>query len=123
MRRGDAGSATVWWVSLCLLLWFVTYAVLLTAAARLERDRAGTAADLAALAAAARAHQGTRAACAAARSTAEANGAALGSCGLSGHTVSVTVTLPSTVLPSTVRARSRAGPAHGIPGDITGQGP
>ncbi|MGW5879958.1 Rv3654c family TadE-like protein [Nocardiopsis terrae] len=123
MRRGDAGSATVWWVSLCLLLWFVTYAVLLTSAARLERDRAGTAADLAALAAAARAHQGTRAACAAARSTAEANGAALGGCGLSGHTVSVTVTLPSAVLPSTVRARSRAGAAHGIPGDITGQVP
>ncbi|WP_017590143.1 Rv3654c family TadE-like protein [Nocardiopsis ganjiahuensis] len=108
----DGGSATVWWISLCLALWFLTYAVLLTAAARLDRDRAATAADLAALAAAARAHEGAGAACAVAERTASANGAALDTCDLNGLTVTVRVSLPASALPHEVGARSRAGPAH-----------
>ncbi len=111
-RRRDSGSATVWWISLCLLLWFLTYAVLLTAAARLDRDRAVTAADLAALAAAARAHEGPGPACAVAERTASANGAALDTCELDGLTVAVRVYLPASVLPHEVGARSRSGPAH-----------
>lgn len=108
----DSGSATAWWISLCLALWFLTYAVLLTATARLDRDRAATAADLAALAAAARAHEGTAPACAVARRTAEANGAVLDTCEQSGLTVAVTVSFPASALPHEVAARSRAGPAH-----------
>ncbi len=112
MRGDDTGSAAVWWVSCCLVSWFLVHTVLTIAAVRLERDRAGTAADLAALSAAARAHQGTEAACAVARETARANGADLDECAVDVHTVTVTVELPSTVLPRTLRARSRAGPAH-----------
>ena len=56
--RTDTGSATVWWVCLCLLLWSVTLAAAAVAVSRLDRDRATTAADLAALAAAARAVHG-----------------------------------------------------------------
>lgn len=108
----DSGSATVWWISLCLVLWFLTYAVLLTATARLDRDRAGTAADLAALAAASRAHEGAGPACAVARRTAEANGTVLDTCELSGLTVTVTVSFSASALPHAVSARSRAGPAH-----------
>src|SRR5699024_4818593 len=71
----DTGSATVWWVSLSLLLWFLTLAVAMTAAARLDRDRAATAADLAAPAAADRAAHGTHTACGPARRTAAASDA------------------------------------------------
>lgn len=51
MRGDDTGSAAVWWVSCCLVSWFLVHTVLTIAAVRLERDRAGTAADLAALSA------------------------------------------------------------------------
>ena len=108
----DTGSATVWWVSLSLLLWFLTLAVAMTAAARLDRDRAATAADLAALAAADRAAHGTHMACGPARITAEANDASLITCDLTGHIVDVVVTVPSTVLDHQVHARARAGPVH-----------
>jgi secretion/DNA translocation related TadE-like protein len=108
----DAGSAAVWWISLCVLLWFLTYALLLTATARLDRDRASAPPDLAALAAAARAHEGTGTVCAAARRTAEANGATLDTCEQSGLTVTVTVSLPASALPREVSARARAGPVH-----------
>ncbi|QVJ01640.1 flp pilus-assembly TadE/G-like family protein [Nocardiopsis eucommiae] len=108
----DAGSATVWWISLSLVLWFLVHAVLLTSTARLDRGRAATAADLAALAAAARVHEGADAACAVARRTAEANGADLDTCDLDGLTVEVTVSRTASSLPHEVIARSRAGPVH-----------
>ncbi|PWV45250.1 secretion/DNA translocation related TadE-like protein [Nocardiopsis sp. L17-MgMaSL7] len=108
----DSGSASVWWISLSLVLWFLVHAVLLVATARLDRDRAATAADLAALAAAARAHEGAEPVCAVARRTAEANGAVLASCELDGLTVEVTVSLTASALPHEVTARSRAGPLH-----------
>lgn len=110
--RPDTGSATVWWVSLSLLLWFLTLAAVMTATARLDRNRATTAADLAALAAAARVAHGTESACGQARITAEANDASLVTCDLTGHIVDVVVTVPSTVLDHEVRARARAGPVH-----------
>ncbi|PDP88476.1 hypothetical protein CQJ94_06740 [Glycomyces fuscus] len=109
--RSDSGSATVWWAALGALLWFATLAVLATAAARLDRDRATTAADLAALAAAAGAVHGTERACAQARDTAEANRAFLESCVLTGATVEVVVSVPSSLIDRSVPARSRAGPA------------
>lgn len=117
------GSAAVWWVSCCLVSWFLVHTVLTMAAVRLECDRAGTAADLAALSAAARAHRGTEAACAVARETARANGADLDECAVDVHTVTVTVALSSTVLPRTVRARSRAGPAHLLEAEPEGTAP
>ncbi|WP_174547758.1 Rv3654c family TadE-like protein [Nocardiopsis dassonvillei] len=109
--RSDSGSATVWWVALGALLWFVTLAVLATSAARLDRDRATTAADLAALAAAAGAVHGTERACAQARDTAEANHASLESCVLTGSTVEVVVAVSSSLIERPVQARSLAGPA------------
>ncbi|MFD6950476.1 hypothetical protein A6A08_22230 [Nocardiopsis sp. TSRI0078] len=109
--RSDSGSATVWWAALGALLWFATLAVLATATARLDRDRATAAADLAALAAAARAVHGTEQACARARDTAEANGASLRSCALTGSTVEVVVAVPSSLVDRPVTARARAGPA------------
>lgn len=113
--RADTGSATVWWVVLCALLWFLTLAVLMAASVRMDRDRAATAADLAALAAAARAAQGTDHACARARAIAEANRAALHTCGLDGPVAEVSVSVRSSVLDRPVTARARAGPAHTAP--------
>lgn len=110
--RTDSGSATVWWVALGTLLWFATLAAVLTATARLDRDRATTAADLAALAAAAQAVHGPERACTEARVTAEANEASLESCDVSGHTVEVVVSTPSSVLDRTVDAHARAGPVR-----------
>ncbi|MEE2045301.1 flp pilus-assembly TadE/G-like family protein [Nocardiopsis tropica] len=110
--HSDSGSATVWWACLGALLWFVTLAVLVTAAARLDRDRATTAADLAALAAAARLVHGTERACAEARDTAEANEASLDSCVITGSTAEVVVSVPSSLADRDVLARARAGPVH-----------
>lgn len=110
--RSDSGSATVWWVTLCALLWFVTLAVLATATARLDRDRATTAADLAALTAAARFVHGTERACAQARATAEANRASLESCVFTGSTAEVVASVPSSLIDRPVIARARAGPVH-----------
>ncbi|WP_304452448.1 Rv3654c family TadE-like protein [Nocardiopsis sp. YSL2] len=112
--RADTGSATVWWVALCTLLWFLTLAVLMTASVRIDRDRATTAADFAALAAAARAAQGADHACERARAIAEANRAALHTCGLDGPVAEVSVSVPSSVLDRTITARARAGPAHAV---------
>ncbi|MDE3724536.1 hypothetical protein PWG71_24360 [Nocardiopsis sp. N85] len=108
----DSGGATVHWITMSTLLWTVALAAVLAATARLDRDRAGTAADLAALAAASVAVHGTDAACERARLTAEANGASLDTCEIAGHTAEVVVAVP-TVLDLTVNAHSRAGPVHG----------
>ncbi|MEV2279277.1 Rv3654c family TadE-like protein [Nocardiopsis sp. NPDC049922] len=111
----DTGSAAVWTVGLCALLVLATLAVLHTAAVRLDRDRAATAADLAALAAATEAVHGTEAACALGRSTAEANGGSLDACAVTGLTVEVLVSVRSAVLDRPVTVRSRAGPATDPP--------
>ncbi|WP_017606912.1 Rv3654c family TadE-like protein [Nocardiopsis alkaliphila] len=112
MRGGDAGTGTAGSVFVCLVLMFFTYAGLTGAALVLKRERVGAAADLAALAAAARAHQGEEEACSIAAETAMANGADLHDCALHVHTVTVTVASPTSLLPLTLRARARAGPAH-----------
>ncbi|MBB6122083.1 Rv3654c family TadE-like protein [Nocardiopsis algeriensis] len=105
---GDSGSATVWGVAASSLLWLAALTAVLAATARFDRDRAATAADLAALAAAANAVHGTEAACDRARRTAEANRASLDSCEIDGHTAEVAVSVAS-VLDLTVDVRSRAG--------------
>ncbi|WP_116248000.1 Rv3654c family TadE-like protein [Nocardiopsis sp. FIRDI 009] len=114
----DTGSATLWTVGVCAVAWLAALSVLLTAAARLDRDRAATAADLAALAAAAEAADGTDRACARGRSTAEANGGVLVSCVVTGLTVEVAVSVPSSVPERTVTARARAGPVRPYPADV-----
>lgn len=112
MRGGDTGTGTTGSVSVCVVLMFFTYAGLTGAALVLERERVGTAADLAALAAAARAHQGEEPACSIAAETAMANAVDLDDCALDVHTVTVTVASPTSLPSLTLRARARAGPAH-----------
>ncbi|MFI6579421.1 Rv3654c family TadE-like protein [Nocardiopsis sp. NPDC050513] len=111
----DGGSATVLTVGLCGLLVLAALAVLHPAAVRLDRHRAATAADLAALAAATGAVHGTEDACALGRSTAEANGASLDACAVTGLTVEVETSVRSAVLDRPVTARSRAGPVTDPP--------
>ncbi|SHK36899.1 helicase/secretion neighborhood TadE-like protein [Nocardiopsis flavescens] len=108
----DTGAAAVHWVAMAVLLWTVALAAVLAATARSDRDRAETAADLAALAAASVAVHGADTACERARLTAEANGASLDTCEISGHTAEVVVAVPS-VLDLTAGAHSRAGTVHG----------
>jgi secretion/DNA translocation related TadE-like protein len=75
----DRGSASLWLVAACLLLFLVGSVGTLRATAVLARHRAETAADLAALAAATRLGTGADA-CAAARTVVWANGARLDTC-------------------------------------------
>jgi secretion/DNA translocation related TadE-like protein len=111
-RHGpDQGSGTVWVLTWCLLLWFVTLSVLLTAGVRAERHRASLAADLAALAAAERTLAGEQEACRRAADTAEANNARLRSCLLDGPFAEVTVARSLRHWPVTLTAHARAGPA------------
>jgi secretion/DNA translocation related TadE-like protein len=90
-------------------------ACLLVGAAVVARHRAGTAADMAALAGAGRAAVGDPAACATAAAVARADGAALDACELGvGGVVAVRVRVPVRLGPfGSVPAlgRARAGPA------------
>ena len=118
-RRGggrERGSATVWVLVLCGVLATVGMAVVLTGAAVVARHRAGTAADLAALAGATRAVQGADA-CAEAARLAAANAAELTGCEVEpGSRVRVTVSVPVVlgrlgVFSATGRARAGPVPA------------
>jgi len=114
----ERGVATVW--SLALLA-VVMIAGLLAAAVALQtiaRQRASTAADIAALAAA----QSLGDQCAAGASAAQSNGAALVACSVVGSDVAITVSYPTPSLvhrvlgmfgaqASGITASSRAGPA------------
>ncbi|WP_052809680.1 Rv3654c family TadE-like protein [Streptomonospora alba] len=110
-RRSDGGSATVWVLALCAVLLFVASTVVVVAGVRVDRHRAATAADLAALAGARRLAEGRGPSCAAARATAEANGAALARCRIAADfSLHVTVRVPVRSWPGTVSAHARAGP-------------
>lgn len=105
----DAGSGTVWVLTLCMVVWFVTGVLLLTASLRVDRHRAATAADLAAVAAAQAVD--TPQPCAQARDVAAANRAHLRDCRVSGPTVTVTVAVEPRLWPyGQLRAQARAGP-------------
>ena len=114
-RAAERGSATVWTVALSAVLAVVGAAVLLIGAAVVARHRAGSAADLAALAAAGRAVQGDADPCAAAHEVAAANGATVDSCAVSAAAVvELRVHVPVRLGPLGVvdaPARARAGPA------------
>jgi secretion/DNA translocation related TadE-like protein len=95
-RRDDSGSATVWVVTAMALVLGVGGVSGSVGVVTVERHRADTAADAAALAAAGQVIAGQAAACAAAAEIARADGAELSRCGLdgAGAQVETRVTLP-----------------------------
>jgi secretion/DNA translocation related TadE-like protein len=126
---GDRGSASLWALSMAMVLWVCVAGVVLAGVAVIARHRAATAADMAALAAAsviARSEfageptggpGGGSSACAAASAIALANDALLTSCHVTAQVVDVTtrVQLPALGLLGrlgldSVSARARAGP-------------
>jgi secretion/DNA translocation related TadE-like protein len=108
-RRGQCGSATVYVLSLVVLLLAGTVGVAGFAGLATAKRRATTAADLAALSAASAAGDG----CSVAFGVAEHNGARLTACRREGSDVTVTVAIvvyaPFGLRP-TVTAMARAGP-------------
>lgn len=108
----DAGVATVLVAAGLAALVLIVAAATWLAAAMTARHRAGSAADLAALAGAAVVVRGADAVCAAAVRVAQANGAALGTCQVTGVTVRVTATVDVRVGPivGTADGRAQAGP-------------
>jgi secretion/DNA translocation related TadE-like protein len=124
MNDRECGSASLWALSLAMVLWVCVAAVVLASVAVIARHRAATAADMAALAAASVIGRGASTdsdagsrACAAADAIALANEAVVTDCQLSGQAVDVTasVRVPAlglfTVLGlDSVSARARAGP-------------
>jgi secretion/DNA translocation related TadE-like protein len=115
MRRGrdDTGSATVWVVTAMALVLGVGGVSGSVGVVTVERHRADTAADAAALAAAGQVIAGQAAACAVAAEIARADGAALTRCGLdgAGAQVETRVTLPGVL----ARFGQAVGRAHAGP--------
>lgn len=107
-EREDRGSATVW-VAMAMTVLCAVFAVFLAMGqAVVARHRAGSAADLAALAAADRALQGEALACEEAAEVAQAQGAAVVRCAVRGEIADVTAR--SRFGPYDPEVRSRAGP-------------
>ena len=117
MSDRERGSATVWVLALAGVLAVVGAAAVLVAAAVTARHRAGSAADLAALAAAGRAVLGDPDACAVAARVAGGNGARLATCRVGDDAVvAVTVVVPVRLGPLGLyeaTGRARAGPVGG----------
>lgn len=113
---GQRGSASLWLLTVGLVLVLVGSAGAFVAAAHLARHRAGTAADLAALAGAARIFDGPEAACARATELTMLNHGRLVRCVTEGLEIQVTVEVPVVGPPGTGRvatAHARAGPVRG----------
>lgn len=109
----DQGSATVWLVIAIAVVVVATGAVASVGAAIVGRQRAGVAADAAALAVAGDVIAGPAAACGEGRRFAAANHAALTGCHLDGTvaTVSVSVELPGPLARiGSATGTARAGP-------------
>ncbi|MHC5263810.1 Rv3654c family TadE-like protein [Streptomyces sp. UC4497] len=111
--RGDRGSATVWVAMAMAAVGVVVGAVLAMGQAIEARHRAGSAADLAALAAADHWADGRTKACALAGRVARAQGADVVRCALRGEVSNVTATAGHGAFRSEVRAR--AGPPGPTP--------
>jgi secretion/DNA translocation related TadE-like protein len=121
----DAGSATLWALSLAMVLWVCVAGVVLAGVAVVARHRAATAADMSALAAASAIARsegdadegaGLRG-CAAANALALANDAIVTSCQVIGQVVDVTTRVRIPALRwlgslglGAVSGRARAGP-------------
>ncbi|MFI9580270.1 Rv3654c family TadE-like protein [Streptomyces sp. NPDC052236] len=114
-RTRDRGSATVWVAMTTTVLCVIFATVLAMGQAVVARHRAGSAADLAALAAADHALWGTATACAKAAEVAGAQGAAVLRCAVRGEIAEVTAQARFGLYAPTVR--SRAGPP-GLPGAV-----
>ncbi len=116
MGPPDRGVATVYACLGCVLLLAVTGLAVQLGAGVLARQRAETAADLAALAGAAKVLQGPDVACHSAVAVATANGAATQSCAVTGADVLVTVSVQLRAGPLTGSAtgRARAGPVAAV---------
>jgi secretion/DNA translocation related TadE-like protein len=112
----DAGSGTVWVLVAALVMASGAAAVAVVLAVLVAHQRAVTAADLSALAAAARLDDAPALSCRDAADVARANGASLSSCEVRGFTVRVTVevTRAATFLPD-LQASARAGLPVGGP--------
>ena len=125
MNNRDAGSASLWALSLAMVLRVCVAAVALAGVAVVARHRAATAADMSALAAAsviARSGvsggpDGGSSACAAAEALALANDAIVTSCQVTGQDVDVTTRVRIPALSrlggfglDAASARARAGP-------------
>nr|WP_327670815.1 MULTISPECIES: Rv3654c family TadE-like protein [unclassified Streptomyces] len=111
--RGDRGSATVWVAMAMAAVGVVFGAVLAMGQAVEARHRAGSAADLAALAAADHWMDGRAKACALAERVARAQGADVVRCALHGEVSNVTAAAGHGAFRSEVRAR--AGPPGPAP--------
>lgn len=108
--RGDQGSATVVGAVAVLAMLSIVVVVVQLGAAAIARHRAGSAADLAALAGASVAVRGTGVACGRAAELVVAGGARLESCRVDGLDVLVTVSVGAGLLNRRANARARAGP-------------
>lgn len=109
----DRGSMTIWAAAATALIGLSLGVALTYGTAVVGRHRAGTAADLAALAAAVRVPDGPAAACRAAATVAARNGSAVRTCQVVGSDVEIVVSRAvdlAGVGPRTVVARARAGP-------------
>lgn len=124
-NEGDVGSASLWALSMAMVLWVCVAGVVLAGVAVVARHRAATAADMAALAGASALARNESApdsaaggtACAIANAVALANDAIVISCHLAANVVEVTasVRIPALGLLGglgldSVSARARAGP-------------
>jgi secretion/DNA translocation related TadE-like protein len=111
-RPRDAGVTTVLACVIAMALIAITGLLTEFGSVLLARHRAGTAADLGALAGAAVVLAGRQAACDRAQAVATANGATVTDCSLDGADVLLTVTVAVHLGPlaATATGRSRAGP-------------
>lgn len=123
MRRGwrcpERGSASLWLLTVGLVLLAVAGVGASAGAARVGRHQARVAADFGALAGAAHAVRDPAEACLRAAILVEANGGRLTSCTVDGLDVQVSVEVAVAVMPlpasvhQTARASARAGPVRG----------
>ena len=112
----DRGSVTVLVVAFIAALWLAVTAAAAYGGAVLGRHRAGTAADLAAFAAAVHVLDGESRACSVASQVAMRNGGVLTSCRIGGEDVEVKVSRSVEIAGvglRTAAARARAGPVEG----------
>jgi secretion/DNA translocation related TadE-like protein len=114
VSRDDVGSATIWMVAAIAIVAMLTGVVLSVGVVMVERHRAATAADEAALAVAAASINGPTAACAWGTRIARLDGAALSRCRLVDAiaTVEARIELPGWLRRfGTAVGQARAGPA------------
>jgi secretion/DNA translocation related TadE-like protein len=118
IRGDERGSATIWSLSIIVMLTAAMMLALALAAAVIQRHRATSAADLAALAGAGQVLAGPAAACGRAAEIARRHGAALERCDVGATSVAVEVSLPhelgwlgrQVLAPARGRARAGVGP-------------